>query len=134
MTAHLIAVGAEAGIPFAMDRITVSPNTRLAHAVIAGARGTGCEEAVVDALFTGYFCEGVDITDPEALVGLLERARGDLTAGAALVADAVAGRSTPGRCGSCDRRRDRGAGGAGVHRRRGPRHRRRAATTRDAPS
>ncbi len=91
MAAHLIAVGAEAGIPFAMDRVTVSPNTRLAHGVIAGARGTGCEEAVVDALFTGYFCEGVDITDPEALVGLLER-HAAIDGVAALVADAVAGR------------------------------------------
>lgn len=91
MTAHLISVGAEAGIPFALDRIAVSPNTRLAHGVIAGARGTGAEEAVVDALFTGYFCEGVDITDPEAVVALLER-HVAIDGAAALVADAVAGR------------------------------------------
>jgi len=71
VTAHLVAVGAEAGIPFAMDRITVSPNTRLAHAVIAAAGQRGHAAPVVDALFTGYFCEGVDITDPEALVALL---------------------------------------------------------------
>jgi len=71
ITARLVAVGAEAGIAFAMDRIAVSPNTRLAHAVIAAARSTGQTEAVVEALFTGYFCEGVDITDPAALVELL---------------------------------------------------------------
>jgi predicted DsbA family dithiol-disulfide isomerase len=77
ITAHLVAVGAEAGIPFAMDHITVSPNTRLAHVVIAAARQAGHAEAVIDALFTGYFCEGVDITDPDALVGLLAAHRAD---------------------------------------------------------
>lgn len=71
MTEHLVSVGAEAGIPFAMDRITVSPNTHLAHAVIAAAGAGGHAEAVVGALFAGYFCEGVDITDPDALVALL---------------------------------------------------------------
>jgi len=90
ITAHLTAVGAEAGIPFAMDRITVSPNTRLAHAVIAAARHGGDAEAVVDALFTGYFCEGVDITDPAALVTLLGAHAADPDP-AALVAAAVAG-------------------------------------------
>jgi predicted DsbA family dithiol-disulfide isomerase len=91
MTAHLISVGAEAGIPFAMDRITVSPNTRLAHGVIAAARGSGDEEAVVDALFTGYFSEGVDITDPDAVVALLE-AHGAIVGAGAIVAAAAAGR------------------------------------------
>ena len=51
MTARLEAIGAEVGIPFALDRIVVSPNTRLAHAVIAQSRLTGDPEAVVEALF-----------------------------------------------------------------------------------
>jgi predicted DsbA family dithiol-disulfide isomerase len=46
--------GRQAGITFAMDRIQVSPNTRLAHAVIAASRSTGHDDAVVDALFSGY--------------------------------------------------------------------------------
>lgn len=71
MTARLEAIGAEVGIPFALDRIVVSPNTRLAHAVIAQSRLTGDPEALVEALFTGYFCEGVDVTDPDAIVLLL---------------------------------------------------------------
>jgi len=71
MAEHLTSVGAEAGIPFALDRIAVSPNTRLAHAVIAAARDTGDAEAVIAALFAGYFCEGVDITDADALVALV---------------------------------------------------------------
>lgn len=90
MTAHLAGVGAEAGIPFAMDRITVSPNTRLAHAVIAAARPAGTAEAVVEALFTGYFCEGVDITDPGALVALLSAHDADPDPDA-LVAAALSG-------------------------------------------
>ncbi len=90
ITAHLRSAGAEAGIPFAMDRITVSPNTRVAHAVIAAARDGGDAEAVVDALFTGYFCEGVDITDPAAIVALLAAHAADPDP-AALVAAAVAG-------------------------------------------
>jgi predicted DsbA family dithiol-disulfide isomerase len=91
MSARLVEVGAQAGIRFALDRIRVSPNTRLAHAVIAGARATGDEEAVVDALFTGYFCEGVDISDPDAVVALLGD-RGVASAPEALVADARGGR------------------------------------------
>ena len=90
ISAHLVAVGAQAGIPFALDRITVSPNTRLAHAVIAGARLSGHADAVVDALFTGYFCEGVDITDPATLVALLASQDGDGDP-QALVAAAVSG-------------------------------------------
>jgi predicted DsbA family dithiol-disulfide isomerase len=75
MSARLAAIGAEVGIPFAIDRIGVSPNTRLAHRVIAQARLSGDPDAVVEALFTGYFCEGVDITDPDEIVALL-RAHG----------------------------------------------------------
>lgn len=91
MSTRVVALGAEAGIPFALDRITVSPNTLLAHALIAGARATGEEEAVVDALFTGYFCEGVDITDPAAL-GALLTAHHAAADPAGLVDAAVAGR------------------------------------------
>lgn len=90
MMAHLIAVGAEAGITFALDRVTISPNTRLAHAVIAAAHQSGHAEAVVGALFAGYFCEGVDVTDPGALVELLRAHAADPDP-AGLVAAALAG-------------------------------------------
>ena len=72
-TDRLREVGREVGIPFALERIKVSPNTRLAHAVIAQARQTGDPDVVVEALFTGYFCEGVNISDPEEIVALLGR-------------------------------------------------------------
>jgi predicted DsbA family dithiol-disulfide isomerase len=90
MSEAVRAAGAQAGISFAMDRIAVSPNTRLAHAVIAASRRSGSEQAVVEALFSGYFSEGVDITDAGAIVALLE-SRDAITDPAGLVAQAGSG-------------------------------------------
>jgi len=70
-TDRLREIGREVGIPFALERIAVSPNTRLAHAVIAQARQAGNPDAVVEALFTGYFCEGANISDPTQIVAVL---------------------------------------------------------------
>lgn len=57
-----------AGLPVAFDKITRTPNTLDAHRLIRWARTTGRQQAVVDALFTAYFVEGVDIGDRDALV------------------------------------------------------------------
>ena len=55
---HLTALGAEVGIPFAFDRIKVSPNTLDAHRLIRWAGEPALQDEVVEALFRAYFIEG----------------------------------------------------------------------------
>lgn len=81
---RLIALGLEAGIAFAFDRIEVAPNTLDAHRLIRWAAGSGDADAqgkVVRRLFEAYFEDGRDIGGPEILVGIA----GDAGMDAALV-------------------------------------------------
>ena len=81
---RLIALGLEAGIAFAFDRIEVAPNTLDAHRLIRWAAGSGDADAqgkVVRRLFKAYFEDGRDIGRPEILVGIA----GDAGMDAALV-------------------------------------------------
>lgn len=65
--------GANAGIAFAFNRITVQPNTLQAHRVIHFAAREGRQHAVVESLFAGYFLEGRDLSDDAALADLAQR-------------------------------------------------------------
>ncbi len=60
--------GAEEGIAFAFDRIERSPNTLNAHRVIRWAGEDGRQDAVVERLFSLYFLEGANLSDPAVLV------------------------------------------------------------------
>jgi predicted DsbA family dithiol-disulfide isomerase len=62
--------GATERISFAFDRIQKTPNTFLAHRLIWLAGQQGRQDAVVEALFKGYFEEGVDIGSSSALADL----------------------------------------------------------------
>jgi len=64
---NLTNVGASVGIPFAFDRIRVTPNTRDAHRLIRYASGTAHADSVVEALFRAYFVEGRNIGDAATL-------------------------------------------------------------------
>src|SRR5690349_1984425 len=64
------AAGAMERISFAFDRIQKTPNTFLAHRLIWLAGQQGRQDAVVEALFKGYFEEGVDIGSSSALADL----------------------------------------------------------------
>ena len=66
--ARIAAVGAEDGIDFAFDRITVSPNTLNAHRLVLWARSGGHQDAVVEALFNAYFVEGRNLADISTLI------------------------------------------------------------------
>ncbi|CEJ13016.1 DSBA-like thioredoxin domain protein [bacterium YEK0313] len=66
--ARIAAVGAEDGIDFAFDRITVSPNTLNAHRLVLWARSGGHQDAVVEALFSAYFVEGRNLADIPTLI------------------------------------------------------------------
>jgi predicted DsbA family dithiol-disulfide isomerase len=76
---QVLAAGASERIPFAFDNIAKTPNTFLAHRLIWYAGQQGCQGAVVDALFRGYFEEGADIGSPSVLAELAGSAGLDAT-------------------------------------------------------
>jgi predicted DsbA family dithiol-disulfide isomerase len=82
LDANIQSVGEEEGIGFAFERQRRTPNTRLAHMLIAHASGQGRGGAVVDALFRAYFEAGRDIGDEAVLL--------DVAAGAGLGRDEAA--------------------------------------------
>ena len=71
---HVLAAGSAERIPFAFEKLARTPNTFLAHRLIWFAEREGCQDAVVDVLFRGYFEEGADIGSVATLAGLASRA------------------------------------------------------------
>ena len=63
-------------IPFAFDKIAVSPNTIDAHRLIrwAGGIDAATQDRVVEALFAAYFIDGENIGDHDTLVGIAKKA------------------------------------------------------------
>jgi predicted DsbA family dithiol-disulfide isomerase len=86
MHRNIETLGADEGIPFAFDRITVSPNTLDAHRLIRWAAEDGCQEALVEALFRAYFLDGRDIGDRAVLADIAESAGMDRERAAARLA------------------------------------------------
>lgn len=70
---HVLAAGAAERIPFAFEKVARTPNTFLAHRLIWFAEQQGCQNAVVESLFRGYFVEGANIGVPSTLVQLADR-------------------------------------------------------------
>src|SRR5881394_2744294 len=70
MDERITGVAAGVGIEFHLEKLTRTPNTVKAHRVIRFAAQKGVQDGVVEALFEGYFCNGADIGDDEALVAL----------------------------------------------------------------
>lgn len=89
-----VAANARAdGLPIEVDRIRRTPNTRAAHRLIAAAEDTGCQDALVDALFAAYFVEGRDVGDHTVLRELAgEAGLGDAAIALALDSNAGDGR------------------------------------------
>lgn len=79
---HVAAVGREVGIDFAFDKIKVQPNTVNAHRLLHYAAAQGREDEVAEELFKGYFIDGANLTDLDALA--------DIGARGGLARDAVA--------------------------------------------
>jgi predicted DsbA family dithiol-disulfide isomerase len=74
LDAQVAAAGEAEGIVFDFDRIGRTPNTLDAHRLIAPAGEQGVQDAVVEALFRGYFTEGRDLSDRGTLLGLVAHA------------------------------------------------------------
>lgn len=72
LDAKVEKVGKAEGIPFAHERIQRTPNTFDAHRLVRLASNEGRQDAVIEALFRGYFVEGFDVGRPEALIVIAE--------------------------------------------------------------
>lgn len=77
---QMAETGREVGIDFAFDKMTRTPNTRLAHRLIwqAGQDGLDAQNAIVNRLFKAYFEEGADIGRQDVLESLAKEAALDL--------------------------------------------------------
>jgi predicted DsbA family dithiol-disulfide isomerase len=79
--------GRDAGIAFAFDKITRSPNTLDAHRLIRWSASAGKQDAAVERLFKAFFEEGADIGDH----AVLTRIAGACGMDAVLVGELLAG-------------------------------------------
>ncbi|MDF3834688.1 DsbA family oxidoreductase [Cupriavidus basilensis] len=73
MDAEVAMVGRRAGLDFHYERISVTPNTRLAHRLMAFAQQTGDAakaDALFEAVFAAYFARGEHIGLIDVLVQL----------------------------------------------------------------
>jgi predicted DsbA family dithiol-disulfide isomerase len=73
---NVVNAGAVENIPFAFDKIKVSPNTLDAHRLIRWAGGAGPElqDRIVESLFQAYFIFGENIGDHDVLVRIADDA------------------------------------------------------------
>jgi predicted DsbA family dithiol-disulfide isomerase len=83
---QVMVAGISEQISFAFEKIRRTPNTFLAHRLIWYAGRYGRQDAVVDALFNGYFEQGADIGTASVLAGLAKSA--GIDAGPVLQSDA----------------------------------------------
>ena len=70
MDRRMTVLGAEEGIPFALDKIRRSPNTFDSHRLLWLADQEGVQDKVADGLFRAFFTEGRDIGDRAVLAGI----------------------------------------------------------------
>jgi predicted DsbA family dithiol-disulfide isomerase len=61
------------GLDFHLEKLTRTPNTVNAHRLIRMAGVRGMQDAVVEALFDAYFCNGIDLGDPRKLAEIGHR-------------------------------------------------------------
>jgi len=86
MDARITETAASLGLEFHMDRLTRTPNTVAAHRLIRVAGELGVQDALVEALFEAYFCNGADIGDHQTLAEIGAKAGIDRDAILALLA------------------------------------------------
>src|SRR5258706_5238333 len=67
MDAQVTAAGKSVGIEFRYDLQTHTPNTFDSHRLVWLAGISGMQDAVVEALFRAYFCEGANFSDARKL-------------------------------------------------------------------
>ncbi len=70
MFEQISTVGKTVGIDFRFSQQQQVPNTFTAHRIIWFAGREGAQDAVVEALFSGYFCEGADLSSETQLLDI----------------------------------------------------------------
>src|SRR5450432_455481 len=78
---RIAELGRAEGIAFDFSKQLRAPNTELCHRVIHIASERQQGDATVEALFRGYFEQGVNLSDLSEIVRLLERQAVDLDTG-----------------------------------------------------
>ncbi|HPU51907.1 MAG TPA: DsbA family oxidoreductase [Burkholderiaceae bacterium] len=71
------AAASEVSLPLALDRIARQPNTLRPHALMAAAFESGgqtLQSALAEALFSAYFQESRNLSDPEVLSDIARKA------------------------------------------------------------
>jgi predicted DsbA family dithiol-disulfide isomerase len=68
MDAQVTDVGKSVGIEFRYDLQSNTPNTFDSHRLVWFAGVHGVQDSVVEALFRGYFCEGVNFSERKNLL------------------------------------------------------------------
>ncbi len=63
---HVSSIAAEEGLGFRMDR-ALRANTLLAHRLLWLAEATGHQYSLKERLLKAYFCDGLDVGDPDVL-------------------------------------------------------------------
>ncbi len=74
LDAQVRRAGEEVGLAFQHNKIARAPNTFASHKLIWFAGQRRVQDEVVEALFRGYFIEGLDIGDSAVLVALAGQA------------------------------------------------------------
>jgi predicted DsbA family dithiol-disulfide isomerase len=77
LDAQVAQAGGSAGLVFRHDLMAKTPNTVASHALIRLAHETGgsaMQDRVVEALFSAYFTQGLDVGNPVVLADLAEGA------------------------------------------------------------
>lgn len=68
--ASITEIGRKEGVAFRFDRIRRTPSSVDAHRLVRLAARQGYADAVVEALFTAHFTEGLDIGDASLLMAI----------------------------------------------------------------
>ena len=76
---QLLAAGTDEQIPFAFEKIQLTPNTFSAHRLVWHAAQQGKQDEVVENLFRAYFLEGNNIGDLKILMHVAAEAGLDRT-------------------------------------------------------
>jgi len=79
MEEQLLAAGTDEQIPFAFEKIRLTPNTFAAHRLVWHAAQQGKQDEVVENLFRAYFLEGNNIGDLKILTHVAAEAGLDRT-------------------------------------------------------
>ncbi len=74
ITETIAGLAKEEKLDLEFSKIKRMPNTLASHRLARWAGSAGCQDDVIERLFTAYFIEGKDVGDTDVLVGIAEDA------------------------------------------------------------